>query len=74
MINFNVYTSNNGPLSSEQLAEMAVTEILSVSDDAPQPVRDQAHIFREQMKVVVSKYITQGINSHIKYMVQNKGK
>jgi hypothetical protein len=73
MIDFKVYTSRNGPLSSEQLAEMAVTDIISVSDDAPQPVRDQAHIFREQMKTVIAKYITQGINSHIKYMVQNKG-
>ena len=73
MIDFKVYTSRNGPLSSEQLAEMAVTDIISVSDDAPQPVRDQAHIFREQMKTVIAKYITKGINSHIKYMVQNKG-
>lgn len=73
MIDFKVYTSSNGPLSSEQLAEMAVNDIISVSEDAPQPVRDQAHIFREKMKVVIAKYITQGINSHIKYMVQNKG-
>jgi len=73
MIDFKVYTSNNGPLSAEQLADMAVNDILSVSENAPQPVRDQAHIFREQMKTVIAKYITQGINSHIKYMVQNKG-
>jgi len=73
MIDFKVYTSSNGPLSSEQLADMAVNDILSVSENAPQPVRDQAHIFREQMKTVIAKYITQGINSHIKYMVQNKG-
>ena len=73
MIDFKVYTSSDGPLSSEQLAEMAVNDIISVSEDAPQPVRDQAHIFREQMKTVIAKYITQGINSHIKYMVQNKG-
>jgi len=74
MIDFKVYTSSNGPLSSEQLAEMAVNDILSVSKDAPQPVRDQANIFREQMKIVITKYITQGINSHLKYMIQNKGK
>jgi len=73
MIDFKVYTSNNGPLSSEQLAEMAVNDILSVSENAPQPVRDQANIFREQMKTVIAGYIARGINSHIKYMVQNKG-
>ena len=73
MIDFKVYTSSNGPLSSEQLAEMAVNDIISVSEDAPQPVRDQAYIFREKMKTVVAGYIARGINSHIKYMVQNKG-
>ena len=73
MIDFKVYTSSNGPLSSEQLAEMAVNEIISVSDDAPQPVRDQAHIFRERIKIVIAKYIAQGINSNLKYMVQNNG-
>ena len=73
MIDFKVYTSSNGPLSPEQLAEMAVNDIISVSDDAPQPIRDQAHIFREQMLTVISKYMRRGINSHLKYMAQNKG-
>ena len=73
MIDFKIYTSNNGPLSAEQLAEMAVNEILSVSESAPQPVRDQANIFREQMKTVIAKYTARGINSHIKYMIDNKG-
>ena len=73
MIDFKIYTSQTGPLSAEQLAEMATNEIVSVSSDAPPPVRDQAHIFREQVKIVISRYISQGINSHIKYMVQNKG-
>lgn len=74
MIDFKVYTSHNGPLSSEQLAEMAVTEILKISDSAPQPVRDQANIFREKMKSVIARRISEGINSHIKYMIQNQGK
>ena len=72
MIDFKIYTSNNGPLSAEQLAEMAANEIVSVSDDAPQPIRDQAHAFRGQIVKVITKYMTQGINSHIKYVI-NKG-
>jgi len=72
MIDFQVYTSSNGPLSSEQLADMAANEIVTVSNDAPQPIRDQAHIFREEIKKVVARYIAQGINSHIKYVI-NKG-
>lgn len=35
MIDFKIYTSKNGPLSPEQLAEMAVNEIVNVSDTAP---------------------------------------
>ena len=72
MIDFKVYTSSNGPLSSEQLAEMAANDIVKVSESAPQPIRDQAHIFREEIKGVVAKYIAQGINSHLKYVI-NKG-
>jgi TusA-related sulfurtransferase len=72
MIDFKVYTSSNGPLSSEQLADMAANEIVTVSNNAPQPIRDQAHIFREEIKKVIAKYIAQGINSHIKYVI-NKG-
>jgi hypothetical protein len=73
MIDFKIYTSNNGPLSAEQLAEMAANEILSVSDETPQPIRDQAYAFRGEIVKVITKYMTQGINSHIKYMIQNKG-
>lgn len=72
MIDFKIYTSNNGPLSAEQLAEMAANEIVSVSDDTPQPIRDQAYAFRGEIVKVISKYISQGINSHIKYVI-NKG-
>lgn len=71
MIDFNIYTSNNGPLSPEQLAEMAVNKILVVSENAPGPIRDQANIFREEMLKVIAYYMRQGINSHLKYV---KGK
>ena len=72
MIDFKVYTSTNGPLSPEQLAEMAANEIVSVSDTAPQPIRYQANIFRGEIEKVIAKYMRQGINSHIKYVI-NKG-
>jgi len=72
MIDFKIYTSNNGPLSPEQLAEMAANEIVSVSDNTPQPIRDQAHAFREEIIKVIAKHMRQGINSHIKHVV-NKG-
>ena len=73
MIDFKVYTSQNGPLSPEQLAEMVTNEILVISDDTSQPIRDQAYAFRERIEAVVAKYMRQGINSHLKYYI-NKGK
>jgi hypothetical protein len=73
MLDFKIYTSNEGPLSAEQLAEMAANEIVSVSDTAPAPIRDQAHMFQQQVKQVVYKYLQRGIDSHTMYML-NKGK
>ena len=73
MLDFKVYTSSNGPLSPEQLAKMAAEEIVSISDTAPAPIRDQAHIFRDRLEQTFLRYIQRGIDSHIMYMV-NKGK
>lgn len=73
MLDFKVYTSDEGPLSAEQLAEMAANEIVSVSDTAPAPIRDQAHVFKKEVTRVIHKYLQRGINSHVMYMI-NKGK
>ena len=70
MIDFKVYTSSNGPLSPEKLADMAANEIINISDTAPEPLRQQAHLFRENVKRVVHKYITRGLNSNLDYMVR----
>jgi hypothetical protein len=70
VIDFKIYTSSNGPLSPEQLSEMAANEIITVSDTAPQPLRDQAHLFREEIEQVIAKYMRQGINSHLKYAIK----
>jgi len=72
MIDFKIYTSNNGPLSPEQLAEMAANEIVSVGDQSPEFIRQQAHAFREEIIKVIAKHMRQGINSHVKYVI-NKG-
>jgi len=70
VIDFKIYTSSNGPLSPEQLAEMAANEIIDVSDTAPQPLRDQAYAFREGIEQVIAKYMRQGINSHLKHAIK----
>lgn len=53
-----VTTSNNGGHSPDQIAELCVNKIISVSDSAPPEIREQAVAFREQLLRVVSHYTT----------------
>ena len=52
-----VKTSEQGGLSNEQIADLAVDKIASVSDQAPPHVRQQAKLFKEQLKGVMYHYI-----------------
>ena len=53
----NIMTSNKGGLTSEQIAELAVDKIASVSEDAPPHVKEQAKLFREQLKGIIFHYL-----------------
>tara|TARA_R100000773_G_scaffold43671_2_gene42621 strand:- start:998 stop:1285 length:288 start_codon:yes stop_codon:yes gene_type:complete len=53
----NVMTSDQGGLSNEQLADLAVDKIVSISDEAPTHVRQQANQFREHLKNVLYHYL-----------------
>ena len=53
----NVKTSHQGGLTNEQIADLAVDKIASVSDEAPPHVRQQAKLFKEQLKGVMYHYI-----------------
>tara|TARA_R100001480_G_scaffold74975_1_gene85463 strand:- start:647 stop:934 length:288 start_codon:yes stop_codon:yes gene_type:complete len=55
--NVNVMTSNEGGLSNEQLSDLAVDKIVSISDDAPPHIRQQANQFREHLKKVLYHYL-----------------
>jgi hypothetical protein len=52
-----VTTSNNGGLSSDQIAEMARKKIVYVSDDAPPAIKEQAQVFADRVEDVVRFYI-----------------
>ena len=52
-----VMTSNEGGLSTEQVTEIATKKIISVSDSAPEPIRQQAYAFEEHVKEVLHYYI-----------------
>jgi len=53
----NVMTSDNGGLSDEQIAQMAADKIVAVSDNAPDVIRDQAHVFKENVKKLLFHYL-----------------
>ena len=52
-----VKTSEQGGLNNEQIADLAVDKIASVSDDAPSHLKEQAKLFREQLKGIIHHYI-----------------
>ena len=52
-----VVTSSNGGYSNDQIAEMATKKIVSVSETAPEPIRQQAHVFANNVRNLLHNYI-----------------
>tara|TARA_R100001594_G_scaffold145976_1_gene196745 strand:- start:398 stop:688 length:291 start_codon:yes stop_codon:yes gene_type:complete len=60
-----VKTTNYRGHSIEEVAEMATDKLVSVSDTAPEPIRAQAHVFRELCQKVIAYYMKEAVNNHI---------
>jgi len=52
-----VATSDKGGLSNEQISELATNKIVSISENAPEPIKQQAHIFADNVRNVLHYYI-----------------
>jgi hypothetical protein len=65
-----VVTSNEGGLSSEQLTELALDKLISVSNSAPEPIRLQAEAFRENLRNVIYEYIVRARREERSSIVQ----
>ncbi len=52
-----VFTSSNGGHSSDDIAEMALNKIMSVSENAPSFIRDQALEHKDRLKEVLIFYM-----------------
>ena len=52
-----VFTSDNCGHSPEDMAEMALNKIMTVSDSAPPVIREQAYAHRERLKEVLVFYM-----------------
>jgi|TARA_R110000822_G_scaffold14661_7_gene51317 hypothetical protein len=53
-----VFTSSNRGHSPEEIAEMALNKIMSVSETAPPVIRDQAFAHRQRLKEVLLFYMS----------------
>jgi hypothetical protein len=60
-----VTTTDNRGLSVDEVSEMAVNKIISVSDTAPAPIRAQAHAFKDACKKIVMYYMQEAIKNHM---------
>lgn len=53
----NVSTSDGGGLTADQITDLAMDKILNVANTAPEPIRDQAIAFQENIRTVLKEYI-----------------
>tara|TARA_R110002020_G_scaffold92286_2_gene223516 strand:- start:1840 stop:2130 length:291 start_codon:yes stop_codon:yes gene_type:complete len=56
-----VITSHGRGHSVEALAQLAVNKIMSVSENAPQPIRDQAQVFKKDLETVIVYYMQMAV-------------
>ena len=63
MFDVDVKTTVNRGFKPEELAEQCVNKILSVSETAPEPLKQQAEAFRGSIKNVVEYYLKQAVSS-----------
>lgn len=54
-----VKTTDNRGLSVEELSHLCVDKIISISEEAPEPIRLQAEAFKERTRKVVLYYMEQ---------------
>jgi len=57
------YTTSGRGLNVDELSEMALRKLIHVADTAAPALQEQARIFREQIKVVLMRYMHQAIKS-----------
>ena len=56
--NVNVLTSDNGGHSNEQLTELALDKLISISDKAHPAIQAQARAFKDNAAKIMYHYIT----------------
>jgi hypothetical protein len=57
------FTTSGRGLNVEELSEMCLNKLVSVADTAAPALKDQARMFREQIKPLLMHYMQQAIKS-----------
>lgn len=63
MFEVDIKTTSNRGFTPEELADQCVNKIVSVSETAPEPLRQQAEAFRGSIKSVIEYYLKQAVSS-----------
>ena len=52
-----VVTTNNRPMGPEEITELALNRIISVAENAPMPLREQALAYKDSIRSVLNHYM-----------------
>ena len=63
--NLGVKTTHGRGHTVEEVAEMATNKLVSVSDTAPEPIKAQAHAFKNSCQVIIAYYMHVAIKNHM---------
>jgi len=58
-----VMTTSGRGMTPEEVAELALAKLISISDSAPPEIAEQARAYRERMRLVLIHYMRQAIAS-----------
>jgi len=61
--NVHAFTTSGRGLNVEELSEMCLNKLVSVADTAAPALKDQARMFRAQIKPLLMHYMQQAIKS-----------
>jgi hypothetical protein len=62
-IKVDVLTTSGRGMTAEDVAELALNKLISISDTAPPEIAAQAKAFKERMRMVLVHYMRQAIAS-----------
>ncbi len=59
----NVHTTENRGHSVEELTELCLDRVISVSEQAPAPIRDQAIAYKDNLRPLLVYYMKKAVQS-----------